>query len=222
MLNFKNIIFNPFSKKLNFEFYESYEITNFVKKMTYRLILSKTFQSRNIHDVFHVLLFELYINKFDIDSKLFVIEIKKEKQWKVESILDDRIHRKKKQFFVKWLNYFEFENQWTKKIDLKNCKELLIIYNENRQIKKKIIDMSTRKRKKIDRKKWDSIKDRRWRDFIFFSKFSHKKFFLFDFKKTRRSFKKKKKQPKKKFIKKINKFYFKLQINSKIEKRIKD
>ena len=32
LLNFKNIIFNRFSKNLNFKFYESYEITNFVKK----------------------------------------------------------------------------------------------------------------------------------------------------------------------------------------------
>ena len=80
LLNFKNIIFNQFSKKFNFKFYESYEITNFEKEMTYRLILFKTFQSRNIHDVFYVSLFESYINKFDIDSKSFVIEIKEKKR----------------------------------------------------------------------------------------------------------------------------------------------
>ena len=67
--------------------------------MTYRLILFKAFQLRNGHDVFYVSLFELYINKFDIDSKLFVIEIKK-KQWKIESIFDDRIHRKKNNFLL--------------------------------------------------------------------------------------------------------------------------
>ena len=75
MLNFKNIIFNRFSKKLNFNFYKSYKITSFVKKMTYWLTLFKAFQSRNIHDVFHVLLFKSYINRFDIDSKSFVLEI---------------------------------------------------------------------------------------------------------------------------------------------------
>ena len=63
---------------------------------------------RNIHDIFYVSLFESYINKFDIDLKLFIIEIKK-KQWKVKSILDNRIYQKKTQFFVKWLNSFEFE-----------------------------------------------------------------------------------------------------------------
>ena len=145
MLNFKNIIFNRFSKKLNFKFYG--------KKMTYRLILFKAFQSPNIHDVFYVLLFESYINKFDIDSKFFVIEMKTEKQWKnrIDSWWSNS--SKKKTIFVKWLNYFEFENQWTKKVNLKNCKELLIVYDENRQIKKKIIDVSTRKRKKIDKEK---------------------------------------------------------------------
>ena len=43
LLSFKNIIFSRFSKKLNFKFYESYEITSFVKKMTYRLTLLKAF-----------------------------------------------------------------------------------------------------------------------------------------------------------------------------------
>ena len=77
LLNFKNITFNRFSKKLDFKFYESYEITNFVIKMTYRLTMFKAFQSRNIHDVFYVSLFKSYIDRFDIDSKFFVIEMKK-------------------------------------------------------------------------------------------------------------------------------------------------
>ena len=147
MLNFKNIIFNRFSKKLNFKFYESYEITNLIEKMTYRLTLFKVFLSRNIYNVFHVLLLESYIDKFDINSKSFVIEMKEEKQWKVESILNNRIHRKRRQFLVKGLNYSDFENQWTKKINLKNCKKLLIVYDENRQIKKNnwCVDTKTKK-----------------------------------------------------------------------------
>ena len=80
LLNFKNIIFSRFSKKLNFKFYESYEITNLVKKMTYRLTLLKAFQFRDIHDVFHVSLLESYINRFDINSISFFIEIKEKKQ----------------------------------------------------------------------------------------------------------------------------------------------
>ena len=80
LLNFKNITFNRFSKKLDFKFYESYEITNLVRKMTYRLTLFKAFQFRDIHDVFHISLLESYINRFDTDSKSFVIEMKKEKQ----------------------------------------------------------------------------------------------------------------------------------------------
>ena len=79
LLSFKNITFNRFSKKLDFKFYESYKITNLVKKMTYRLTLFKAFQFRDIHDVFHVSLLESYINKLDTNSKSFFIEIKKEK-----------------------------------------------------------------------------------------------------------------------------------------------
>ena len=43
LLNFENIIFNRFSKKLDFKFYKLYKITSLVKKITYRLILFKTF-----------------------------------------------------------------------------------------------------------------------------------------------------------------------------------
>ena len=80
LLSSKNITFSRFSKKLDFKFYKSYKITNFVKKMTYRLTLFKAFQFRNIHDVFHVLLLESYIDRLDIDSKSFVIEMKEEKK----------------------------------------------------------------------------------------------------------------------------------------------
>ena len=50
-----------------------------MKKITYRLILFRIFQSRNCYDVF-VLMFKLYINKLDVNSTLFVIEIKENSQ----------------------------------------------------------------------------------------------------------------------------------------------
>ena len=49
----------------------------FHKKMTYRLILAKAFQSQNIYNDIYVLLFELYINRYDRDLKSFVFEIRK-------------------------------------------------------------------------------------------------------------------------------------------------
>ena len=80
LVSSKNIIFSRLSKKLNFKFYESYETTNLVKKITYRLTLFKAFQLRDIHDVFYVSLLESYTDRLDIDSMLFVIEMKKEEQ----------------------------------------------------------------------------------------------------------------------------------------------
>ena len=109
------------------------------------------------------------------------LSLKWKKQWKIESILNDRIHRKRRQFFVKWLNYSDVENQWTKKVNLKNCKKLLIVYNENRQIKKKIINVSTRKRRKIDKKK-RFVKKSMTR-FFFFQNFIIKKIFYLILKK---------------------------------------
>ena len=46
------------------------------------------------------------------------------------------------------------------------------------------------------KKKWNSTKNRRWRDFVLFLEFFHKKDLLSDFKKIRRSFKKIKKTKK--------------------------
>jgi hypothetical protein len=59
LLNVKNIIFTKSFKKLNYKYYDSYEIIELIKKQVYRLKLS--FLLKKIHDVFHVFLLESHL-----------------------------------------------------------------------------------------------------------------------------------------------------------------
>jgi hypothetical protein len=70
----KNIKSTRFFKKLNYKYYDSYEIEKFINKQAYKLILLKNM--KKIHNVFHVFLLELY--KKDLEdaksSSLIIIE----------------------------------------------------------------------------------------------------------------------------------------------------
>ena len=72
-------------------------------------------------------------------------------------------------------------------------------------------------------KKWNSIKNRQQRDFVLFSEFFYKKdFFYLILKKFDNHMKKRKNDKEKSLLKMIKTFYFKVQINLKIEKKMKN
>ena len=52
LLNLKNLILNKFIKKMNYKYYDLFEINKFIKKQSYRLKFFKIF--RSMHNVFHV------------------------------------------------------------------------------------------------------------------------------------------------------------------------
>jgi hypothetical protein len=62
LLNFKNINIFKSSKKLDHEYYELFEIEEFIEKQAFKLRLSHTFR---IHNVFHVSLLKSYKERFD-------------------------------------------------------------------------------------------------------------------------------------------------------------
>ena len=76
LLNLKNITSNQFVKKLNYKFYDSFEIKKSIEKQFYKLKLFKNF--RSIHNVFHVFLLKFYKNKKDIVSESIMIHEKKQ------------------------------------------------------------------------------------------------------------------------------------------------
>jgi hypothetical protein len=89
LLNVKNIKTTKSFKKLNHKYIESFEILLLIDKQTYRLRLSKNYDS--IHNEFHVSLLESFKARFDESLTLLSILIKDEKHYEIESILNSRI-----------------------------------------------------------------------------------------------------------------------------------
>jgi hypothetical protein len=123
LLNFKNIHIFKSSKKLDHKYYESFEIEKFFEKQIYKLRLSHTFR---IHNVFHVFLLKSYKKRFDDVTTSFSIMINEKKHDEIKLILNNKLYRKRLQYFVKWLSWSNIENQW--------------IYAENVQIDELIQD----------------------------------------------------------------------------------
>jgi hypothetical protein len=74
----KNIKFRKFFKKLNYKYYDSYEIEKLINKQAYKLILFKNM--RKIHNVFHVFLLKSYKENFENAKSSFLIVIEDEDQ----------------------------------------------------------------------------------------------------------------------------------------------
>jgi hypothetical protein len=74
LLNVKNIIFTKSFKKLNYKYYDSYEIIESIEKQVYKLKL--LFLLKEIHNVFHVFLLESYLYDSARTLELFsIIEV---------------------------------------------------------------------------------------------------------------------------------------------------
>ena len=127
-LNSKNIESTRSSKKLDYKYYGLFEIKELVKKQVYRLKLPKKVK---IHDVFHVFLLEPYkkTNDSNIPVPLPIVVEKKDK-YKIEKILDSRIHREKLQYFVKWLGYSHNKDQWVTKSNIAGSSELTEMFHK--------------------------------------------------------------------------------------------
>ncbi len=98
LLNFKNIHIFKSSKKLDHKYYESFEIEKLIEKQIYKLRLFHTFR---IHNVFHVSLLKSYKKRFDDVITSFSIMINEEKHDEMKLILNNKLYRKRLQYFVK-------------------------------------------------------------------------------------------------------------------------
>jgi hypothetical protein len=93
LLNSKNIKTNRFSKKLDHKYLRSFEIELLVEKQTYRLRLSKSYQS--IHNVFHVSLLKSYRRRVEIESSSSLTLLENDEHFEIESILNSRVRYEK-------------------------------------------------------------------------------------------------------------------------------
>ena len=99
--------------------------------VTYRLQLPQSFK---IHNVFHVDLLIPYHETKEHGTNYLQPPpdlIDGEEEYEVESIINDRTYRRKKQYLVKWLGYPESENSWVNETDL-HSPELLAEYRLSR------------------------------------------------------------------------------------------
>ena len=56
----------------------------------------------------------LKFHRKNFEKQFSSIMIKKEKQWKMKKNLSNKIYYDKFQYFVKWLKYFDTNNEWLK------------------------------------------------------------------------------------------------------------
>ncbi len=107
LLNFKNIHTFKSFKKFDHKYYESFEMQNLVDKQAYKFNLSHTFW---IHNVFHVFLLKSFKKRFDEMITSFSIMINEKKHDEMKLILNNKLYRKKLQYFIKWLSWSNIEN----------------------------------------------------------------------------------------------------------------
>jgi hypothetical protein len=152
-LNFKNIHISKSSKKLDHKYYKSFEIEEFIEKQVYKLRLFNMFR---IHNVFHVFLLKSYKERFDNVITSFSIMINEEKHDEMKLILNNKLYRKRLQYFVKWLNWSNIENQW---IYVENVQIDELIKNFHQQYFNKFsTNASNAKRRWIEKNWFDQRK----------------------------------------------------------------
>ncbi len=143
----KNIRSIRSSKKLDYKYYESYNINMLINKQSYRLKLSANM--RKIHNVFHVFLLE---SRKDLAEKkqTSFIYVNDEEQWKIEQILNSRKYREKLQYYIKWLNWNDIHNEWLNANNMSHASELIAEYHE-KYFEQMTDERIARKRRKTTR-----------------------------------------------------------------------
>jgi hypothetical protein len=148
LLNFRNIHIFKSSKKFDHKYYESFEIEEFIEKQVYKLRLFHTFR---IHNVFHVFLLKSYKKRFNDVITSSSIMINKERHDEMKLILNNKLYRKRLQYFVKWLNWSNIENQWVYAENVQTDDLIRDFYQQ--YFNKLSIDASNAKRKRVE-KNW--------------------------------------------------------------------
>ncbi len=154
LLNFKNIHIFKSLKKSDHKYYESFEIEESIEKQAYKLRLSHTFR---IYNMFHVFLLKSYRERFDDVITSSSIMINEERHDEIKLILNNKLHQKRLQYLVKWLNWSNIENQWLYATDIK-ADELMKNFHQQ-YFDKLSKNESNAKKKRID-KNW-SDKERK-------------------------------------------------------------
>ena len=121
LLNSKNLISIKLIKKLNYKYYDSFEINKFIKKQLYKLKFFKIF--RSMHNVFYVLLLKSFKKQIKKTSKFTII--KNQKHWKIDKIINNKIHYNKLKYLIKWKNCLNKNDEYLFVQNFKRTKNLM-------------------------------------------------------------------------------------------------
>jgi hypothetical protein len=131
-LDARNIPIRTPSRKLSSRRYGPYEVIQKISPVTYRIKLPNTLGK--MHNVFHI---DLLIPHHETNaygeqySQPPPELIDGEEEYVVEEIINDRTHRRKKQYLVRWKDYPPSEDSWVDEKDL-HAPELLADYQRSK------------------------------------------------------------------------------------------
>ena len=117
-LDARNLPIKTRSRKLSPRRYGPFQVQEKLSPVTYRIKLPSSMRIRN---VFHV---DLLIPYKETDEYGAAYSqpppelVNGDEEYEVEVIIDHRIHRRKKQYLVKWVGYPSSENSWVNESDL--------------------------------------------------------------------------------------------------------
>jgi len=118
-------------KKIDHRQLRSFRILKKINMQAYKLELSEKYDV--IHSIFHVSLLRFWHSR-DENSKLQIILVEEEEEWKIEKILDQRIKKEKIEYLVQWADSSLYENFWKSMKNLSNAKKIIENYETERQV----------------------------------------------------------------------------------------
>jgi hypothetical protein len=124
LVSLKNIKTWGPSEKLKARFDGPFEIVEPVGKQAYRLRLPKSYG--RIHPVFHVSLLEPYRQRPGeppVPQRPDIVDGQEE--WEIETILDTRLYRRRRQYLIKWKGFATYENSWVYEEDMPHAQTIL-------------------------------------------------------------------------------------------------
>ena len=127
LLSMKDLVWQIRSrqiKKLTEKFVESYKIKKIISENTVELELLVSIKIYLIVNVSRIILYQEQIKR---QKKILpsLVEIKREKEYKIEKILNKGDIRENPKYLVRWKNYIVKEDIWERLKNLENIIELV-------------------------------------------------------------------------------------------------
>ena len=124
--NFKNA---RFKKKLFYKFIEFFDIENVIELQIYCFYLLDQWR---IHFVFHVFFLKLYYINANIVVSSKMIFVSENEKYKIKNILKNKKKWRKFYYFIRWKEFFFYENSWIFKHYLTNAQNMFKQYHKRK------------------------------------------------------------------------------------------